>query len=80
METEPTVTGPVGLVHVTTSKCGSVINQLTTPLGIAAPVDPVTVVVKVVVVSKIGFADADTVIGGVTFDMLLVETMLEAAA
>ena len=80
METEPTVTGPVGLVHVTTSKCGSVINQLTTPLGIAAPVDPVTVVVKVVVVSKIGFAEAVNVIGGVTFNIVLVETMLDARA
>lgn len=68
------------MVHVTTSKCGSVIDQLTAPLGIVAPVDPVTVVVKVVVVSKIGFADADTVMGGVTLNIVLVETMLEAAA
>lgn len=68
------------MVQVTTSECGSVIDQLTAPDGIAAPVDPVTVVVKVVVVSKIGFADAVTVIGGVTFEIVLVETMLEAAA
>ena len=80
METEPTVTGPVGLLHVTTSECGSVTDQLTAPLGIAAPVDPVTVVVKVVVPFKTGLAEAVTVIGGVTFDIVLVETMLEAAA
>lgn len=80
METEPTVTGPVGLLHETTRECGSVIDQLTAPLGIAAPVDPVTVVVKVVVPSRTGFTEAVNVIGGVTFNIVLVETMLDARA
>ena len=80
METEPTVAGPVGFVHVTTEECGSVIDQVTAPLGIGAPVVPVTVVVNVVVPSKTGFAEADTVITGDCLAIVLAETMLEAEA
>ena len=68
------------MLHVTTIECGSVIDQLTAPLGIAAPVEPVTVVVRVVVPFKTGLAEAVKVIGGVTFNIVLVETMLDAAA
>ena len=55
------------------------INQLTTPLGTGAPVAPVTVVVNVVVPSKTGLAEDDTVISGDCLEIVLAETMLEPA-
>lgn len=80
VETEPTVTGPVGLVQAATEECGSVIDQETDPLGIGAPVAPVTVVVRVVVPSKTGLAEAVRVINGLCFPIVFAETMLDAGA
>jgi hypothetical protein len=55
-------------------------DQVTAPVGIGAPVAPVTVVVRVVVPSNTGFADAETVITGDCFAIVFAETMLEAPA
>lgn len=67
-------------MHVTTEERGSVMDQVTAPVGIGAPVAPVTVVVRVVVPSNTGFADAETVITGDCFAIVFAETMLEAPA
>ena len=57
---------------------GSVIDQVTAPVGCAAPAMPETVVVKVVVPFRIGLAEAAKVITGVCSARLRVNWLLDA--
>ena len=58
------VKGPVGLRQVTEWFAGSVIVQLTPPVGCKAPDTPVTFVVSVVVPPRTGLLEAVTPITG----------------
>ena len=63
------MTGPVGVVQKTVASFGSVIAQLTDPLGTTALTTPVTVVVRIVVPPSVGFGEAAKVIVGNCLEM-----------
>jgi hypothetical protein len=64
-------------VQGTVALFGSVIDQVTPPVGIRAFGIPATVVVKVVVPPSVGLEDATTEITGVCLPKVTVEVALE---
>ena len=72
--------GPVGFTHVTDWLDGSVIVQLTAPVGCTAPATPVTVVVRVVVPPSVGLLEEATTIAGSCWASVEVSVLLAAIA
>ena len=66
------MTGPVVVVQETVATFGSVIAQVTDPLGTTALTTPVTVVVRIVVPPRVGFGEAAKVIVGNCLEMVKV--------
>ena len=64
------VEGPVGLVQFVDAPFGSVIVQLTAPVGAVALTTPVTVVVKMELPPSVGCGDWDRVIVGVCLSIV----------
>jgi hypothetical protein len=78
VETFEIVEGPVGLLQATLLLFGSVIAQLTAPVGWTAPETPVTVVVRVDVPPKNGLFEACNPIVGSCFARFSVSEVLAA--
>ena len=72
-----TTTPADGERHVTVALEGSVISHETAPVGAAAKLYPVTVVVNVVVPPSVGLAEAATVIPGVCLRIVKISGSLE---
>jgi hypothetical protein len=66
-------------VQLTLWEAGSLILQLTTPLGCAAPLTPVMIALKVVVPLMEGLFEALTLIVGVCSARVKVRALLESA-
>jgi hypothetical protein len=79
VETFEMVDGPVGLLQATAWLFGSVIDQLTAPLGCVPPETPVTVVVRVVVPPRNGLLEAARLIEGSCFAKFNVSAVLVPA-